>query len=617
MVFRSPRSLFFCALCLTQCSYGQLVSIPTANFGARPGNLQNNGTTPTLTQNTIVTVPVETGFALTPTTNFLSGTFTKNLSVPATSLSEIGFKLTNDAWPGLATFVGLGTLAIGSIATISTFTVRSFGPSGPSAWSNPATLVPGTSIPSGSEWTIECYDDNDNNPNQYDAFGTGITFTIPGTPVATPVSTITLTGTTNFGGSAGSPDNSVYVGLAPLSKNHNTGLGVRLLSGLLTSQYGASWASEARLRLTNSAVPSQPFEVQLSALNNSFITVGLPFGAFRPWLSNSPIGVSLPIGSTWRVEAIEDYDDGPGADTVGSGMSFEILPGQESVSIQTINVSSPKNMVDAFPDPNNGFHLATASLNPALANFVQFSGFYSRVAQENWASDALVAITNSAYPGRVAYLQPFPGIGNLETHSGSGILSLAGSLVGCSIAAGTQYRIEFSDSVPTVGPGEIEAIMLSASFTLFSSVPVATVNLSGTLDLGGPDSFPYPRIISYSVMIGTATITSGSVIATGASTGFNLGLPSLTGTATVVWDGLSYLRRRTPVVLTGGTQSIGHVGLVNGDIDQSGEVDATDIDAVIAAFGLVGNFIPDADGTGEVDATDIDVVIGSFGYVDD
>ena len=228
------------------------------------------------------------------------------------------------------------------------------------------------------------------------------------------------------------------------------------------------------------------------------------------------------------------------------------------------------------------------------------------------------AITNSAYPGRVAYVQPFPSIGNLETHSGSGILALSGSLVGCSIAAGTEYRIEFSDNVPTVGPGEIEAIMLSASFTIFSSVPVATVNLSGTLDLGGPESFPYPRQISYAVMIGTSTFTSGTVIATGASTGFTLGLPAnLTGSATVIWDGLSYLRKRTPVVLTGGIQSIGHIGLVNGDIDQSGEVDATDIDAVIAAFGLVGNFVPDADGTGEVDANDIDVVISSFGSVDD
>lgn len=59
-----------------------------------------------------------------------------------------------------------------------------------------------------------------------------------------------------------------------------------------------------------------------------------------------------------------------------------------------------------------------------------------------------------------------------------------------------------------------------------------------------------------------------------------------------------------------------------GDVDNSGEIDAADIDVVIANFGSVDgdpNWHPwvDVDGTLEIDAADIDVVIANFGLVDD
>lgn len=58
----------------------------------------------------------------------------------------------------------------------------------------------------------------------------------------------------------------------------------------------------------------------------------------------------------------------------------------------------------------------------------------------------------------------------------------------------------------------------------------------------------------------------------------------------------------------------------NGDTDNSDEVDAVDIDLVIADFGNVGSptsIAADIDGSGEVDAVDIDVVISRFGAVGD
>ncbi len=62
--------------------------------------------------------------------------------------------------------------------------------------------------------------------------------------------------------------------------------------------------------------------------------------------------------------------------------------------------------------------------------------------------------------------------------------------------------------------------------------------------------------------------------------------------------------------------------LPNGDSDESGEVDAADIDMVIYNFGdvlgdpgYVAN--ADLDESGEVDAADIDVAIANFGAIDD
>ena len=55
--------------------------------------------------------------------------------------------------------------------------------------------------------------------------------------------------------------------------------------------------------------------------------------------------------------------------------------------------------------------------------------------------------------------------------------------------------------------------------------------------------------------------------------------------------------------------------LPNGDPDQSQEVDASDIDLVIANFGAITTAatLGDLDGSGEVDAVDIDVCIANFG----
>ncbi len=76
--------------------------------------------------------------------------------------------------------------------------------------------------------------------------------------------------------------------------------------------------------------------------------------------------------------------------------------------------------------------------------------------------------------------------------------------------------------------------------------------------------------------------------------------------------------RRTVSLNMGSTDANGIVlNLVNGDIDQSGEVDAADIDQAISQFGSTVPSLSDVNGSGEVDAADIDIVIAHFGATDD
>ncbi|MBL8059642.1 MAG: hypothetical protein JNK63_02875 [Chthonomonas sp.] len=130
------------------------------------------------------------------------------------------------------------------------------------------------------------------------------------------------------------------------------------------------------------------------------------------------------------------------------------------------------------------------------------------------------------------------------------------------------------------------------------------------------------REIRYAVMLGTSAITTGSILATSANAGFSIDVPDYGAvSASIVFDGSSFLQKTVPVSLTGANQAIGAVAMQNGDVDTSGEVDAADIDQVIANFGDVwpggvGNPNSDADASGEVDAADIDIVIANFGNID-
>ncbi len=91
------------------------------------------------------------------------------------------------------------------------------------------------------------------------------------------------------------------------------------------------------------------------------------------------------------------------------------------------------------------------------------------------------------------------------------------------------------------------------------------------------------------------------------------------GTWKIQADGGQFLRNST--TFTYATKNAVNMVMTNGDPDYSGEVDAADIDLVIAHFGETPassgwNADIDVDGSDEVDAADIDIVIANFGSID-
>ncbi|MBL8060876.1 MAG: hypothetical protein JNK63_09205 [Chthonomonas sp.] len=188
----------------------------------------------------------------------------------------------------------------------------------------------------------------------------------------------------------------------------------------------------------------------------------------------------------------------------------------------------------------------------------------------------------------------------------------------CTVSANPNLLVAMMDS-----NGNAAVDSTGLNFMLVDNLRVTMTapdqHVTGTLSLGDTvGTFGFARNISYDVMQGTTVLASGSVVANSPNTSFDVDVPAAaTGAATIVWNGSSFLRRHTAVSLTGSNQAVGNVMMQNGDVDESGEVDAADIDQVIADFGSTSDINSDTDANGEVDAADIDIVIANFGGTDD
>lgn len=201
---------------------------------------------------------------------------------------------------------------------------------------------------------------------------------------------------------------------------------------------------------------------------------------------------------------------------------------------------------------------------------------------------------------------------------------------GSTLVAGTYYiatgrydTIFNATGFSVTSSGPANASPYNLTLRRGSNAPIPPQYITGSLNLDdttGP--FAVNRLMRFTVKQGTTSIGSAEILTSYASTPFIIEVPaSATGAATLEWDGASFLRNSLNITLSGTQTVAGPMVLSNGDVDNSGEVDAGDIDVVIANFGQafpggIGNPFSDVDCSGEVDATDIDIVIANFGRTD-
>ncbi|MCC6685622.1 MAG: hypothetical protein IT205_01390 [Fimbriimonadaceae bacterium] len=215
--------------------------------------------------------------------------------------------------------------------------------------------------------------------------------------------------------------------------------------------------------------------------------------------------------------------------------------------------------------------------------------------------------------GKVARHDPITGaeISSFPAAGARGVYQLSnGNILWSNSTGANVYDVNSGTSTnvyPTTG-GRFFSLMGSA----------ATQSLSGNIFLSDTVStFAATRSISYEVKQGTTTVASGTISANSPLTAFNIALsPSLSGAADLTFEGSSFLVRTVSLTLTGSSQTLGNTTMYNGDPDDSGEVDAADLDLVIADFGSGAVSATDVDVSSEVDAADIDIVIANFGGVD-
>ncbi len=222
---------------------------------------------------------------------------------------------------------------------------------------------------------------------------------------------------------------------------------------------------------------------------------------------------------------------------------------------------------------------------------------------------------NSATPGQFDRFQ-VNGLAMLGGYLGVRIPN------GTTIPAGATMPIVTSNS-PVLGgfsqvtPGFAVSTQGNTAnlITLANVSSLTSISGSVTLQDFQNDPFGMPLVISFS-QNGTPMGAITTII--DESGGYFINT-HLRGTFDIFADTGSWLRRRRLGAINITDAGLSNINFVlqNGDIDSSGEVDAADIDQVIAFFGTTGSVIQDVDGSLEVDAADIDIVIANFGAVDD
>lgn len=210
----------------------------------------------------------------------------------------------------------------------------------------------------------------------------------------------------------------------------------------------------------------------------------------------------------------------------------------------------------------------------------------------------------------------------------------------------TYFRTTNAGDFLAANPAGAQAQFTSGVQSQFAwLVSVQGQNYVGTITLGDVTAPIVPRTITLRVVAGGNTIATRSIAFGDTTTALSsvtlaeagpftpvVGPARLPIGATdlkLIVGGASFLDRVVPLTVPSPPSpssaspalSFGVISLINGDVDQNGEVDLTDIDLVIADYltagGTTEGTITDLDANGEVDLTDIDVAIANYLQADE
>jgi len=575
--------------------------------------------------------------------------------IASTYASEASVQVVNSGYPAMAASFNFSATATYTTVSISSPTVRPLA----------NNTIGNANIAAGSTWDLTFYESFSDGTGP-DSTGDTLSFS-PDVYVAPPpaAQTITAAGPFDFvdtltGPEAGS--NSVVTGVGVVPSAYVFGASALVNSINLTSVLAGTYASEATIQMVNSGYPG------LSAHLKPFTTTGFSTLAISTptqvsFYLSTLSGANIAAGSTWDLTFYETFSDGTGTDSTGDTLSFGPYAGPV---IEQGNWETFEPLVDGtiYTGVTGGFtadHDWTYQNNsPAIGSTSWFTGntavfgaqqgahylaanfnsctgaglidnwliseekawdngdvvsFYARTAAGSIWPDRvhLKLSTNGASTNVGDFTTVLASVNPALTTGGfpEAWTKFSGTISGLS--GTTMGRIAFHYDVTDGGPAGS-----NSNYFGIDDVSIS-VPLTGNLILGDTAfSGASTRDIAYTVMQGTVTLSSGTVTATASSSAMSILVPkSATGAAELVLDGSSFLKRKVALTLTGSSQAIGNATMQNGDVDGTGEVDAADIDQVIAAFGNMGDNVEDVDVSDEVDAADIDIVIANFGGMDD
>lgn len=302
-----------------------------------------------------------------------------------------------------------------------------------------------------------------------------------------------------------------------------------------------------------------------------------------------------------------------------NGLSFRLGPSTAAFPSEEVTVPN----LDLYVGPG---------VTPSARSITNFSLNHGPLTLVR--TGPIVIAAGSYTPGGIAFGPTIPFTTNYlylgghllvemrkSAHTGSGAVSGAiTASTGATLGYGSQFSACWGTSDTSTAGAQANFIVAR-----FHAVPLPTYPITGTIAFSDYiASLEGKEVQMVMNPVGSTTVVHSGPVTVNAAGEYTLNvLQSIPlGSYELTADTSPFIRRKQPLELTtSGANNINFI-LPNGDSDNSGEVDAGDLDTVIAAFGSVtggANFSTsvDIDGSGEVDAADIDIIIASFGFTDD